>query len=56
MANCEVLYPVIDWQETENTDKANLWQESWDDDDTAEDFTAQLRWVKSKTSVDTGWG
>lgn len=35
-----------DWEDTE-TDvpggKGNLWEESWDDDDTSEDFSAQLR-------------
>lgn len=25
------------------SDKGNLWEESWDDDDTSEDFSAQLR-------------
>lgn len=24
-------------------DKAHLWEESWDDDDTSEDFSAQLK-------------
>jgi len=40
-----------DW-ETEDTEAANggegtknLWEESWDDDDTSDDFSTQLRYV-----------
>lgn len=39
-----------DW-EAEDTEAANggdtqhLWEESWDDDDTSDDFSAQLRYV-----------
>lgn len=36
----------IDWEDTEAdvpVGKGNLWEESWDDDDTSEDFSAQLR-------------
>ncbi|KAA8652110.1 proteasome regulatory particle lid subunit SEM1 [Aspergillus tanneri] len=42
-------FPVEDWpqEETEqaSTNGANshLWEESWDDDDAAEDFSKQLR-------------
>lgn len=35
-----------DWEDTEADvpgGKGNLWEESWDDDDTSEDFSAQLR-------------
>lgn len=41
-----------DW-EAEDTEAANggdtqhLWEESWDDDDTSDDFSAQLRYVVS---------
>lgn len=37
---------LVDWEDTETGDaggKAKLWEESWDDDDTSEDFSAQLR-------------
>ena len=37
---------VTDWTE-ENTDlpsgNTHLWEESWDDDDTNDDFSAQLK-------------
>jgi DSS1/SEM1 family len=39
-----------DWEE-ENTDlpsgNMHLWEESWDDDDTNDDFSAQLKYVDS---------
>lgn len=40
---------IVDWSDTE-TDGTNgkikhLWEESWDDDDTSDDFAAQLRYV-----------
>jgi len=39
-------FPAEDWTE-ENTDlpsgNAHLWEESWDDDDTNDDFSAQLK-------------
>lgn len=39
---------TTDW-EVENTDltsgNTHLWEESWDDDDTNDDFSAQLRLV-----------
>ncbi|KAK4141761.1 DSS1/SEM1 family-domain-containing protein [Dichotomopilus funicola] len=42
-------FPVEDW-EPEETEAANgsgapqhLWEESWDDDDTSDDFSAQLK-------------
>ncbi|OTA99836.1 hypothetical protein M426DRAFT_324826 [Hypoxylon sp. CI-4A] len=44
-------FPVEDWpaEETEaaaagsNGNTQHLWEESWDDDDTTDDFSAQLR-------------
>ncbi|KAF8430204.1 DSS1/SEM1 family-domain-containing protein [Tirmania nivea] len=39
-------FPVEDWEDTESeqkASKANLWEESWDDDDTSDDFAEQLR-------------
>ncbi|KAL7273202.1 26S proteasome complex subunit [Rhizina undulata] len=39
-------FPVEDWEETEADAPGkggNLWEESWDDDDTSDDFSAQLR-------------
>ncbi|OOG01059.1 hypothetical protein ASPCADRAFT_815 [Aspergillus carbonarius ITEM 5010] len=47
-------FPVEDWpqEETEQGSAANgasahLWEESWDDDDAAEDFSKQLKYVSS---------
>jgi len=37
---------VTDWPQEEAEvpgDNAHLWEESWDDDDTSEDFSAQLK-------------
>ncbi|ORX91976.1 DSS1/SEM1 family-domain-containing protein [Clohesyomyces aquaticus] len=39
-------FPVEDWPEEETQlpgGNAHLWEESWDDDDTNEDFAVQLR-------------
>jgi 26 proteasome complex subunit DSS1 len=39
-------FPVEDWTEEETqipNGNAHLWEESWDDDDTNEDFAVQLR-------------
>ncbi|KAF1841146.1 uncharacterized protein K460DRAFT_410535 [Cucurbitaria berberidis CBS 394.84] len=39
-------FPVEDWTEEETQipgGNAHLWEESWDDDDTNEDFAVQLR-------------
>ncbi|KAL0637475.1 26S proteasome complex subunit [Maublancomyces gigas] len=39
-------FPAPDWDDAEADvpgGKGNLWEESWDDDDTSEDFSAQLR-------------
>jgi hypothetical protein len=41
-----VLMQSPDWGEEETQthgDKTHLWEESWDDDDTSEDFAVQLR-------------
>ncbi|KAL0260886.1 26S proteasome complex subunit [Diplodia seriata] len=39
-------FPVEDWEQ-EDTElpaaNTHLWEESWDDDDTSEDFSAQLK-------------
>ncbi|KAI9755808.1 MAG: hypothetical protein M1815_004589 [Lichina confinis] len=41
-------FPVDDWTQ-EETDppraNSNLWEESWDDDDVDEDFSAQLKYA-----------
>ncbi|KAI9683173.1 MAG: 26S proteasome complex subunit [Trizodia sp. TS-e1964] len=37
---------VIDWTQEETEvpgDNTHLWEESWDDDDTSEEFSAQLK-------------
>jgi 26 proteasome complex subunit DSS1 len=54
-ANTAFLSLEIDWptEETEaaaqtasgNRTTEHLWEESWDDDDTSDDFSAQLRYV-----------
>ncbi|KAK8196602.1 26S proteasome complex subunit [Zalaria obscura] len=41
-------FPVEDWPEEEELGasgaaKTHLWEESWDDDDTSDDFSAQLK-------------
>ncbi|OBT46047.1 hypothetical protein VE00_03730 [Pseudogymnoascus sp. WSF 3629] len=39
-------FPVDDWTQEETEVPGNnthLWEESWDDDDTSEDFSAQLK-------------
>jgi 26 proteasome complex subunit DSS1 len=36
----------LDWTQEETEvpgDNTHLWEESWDDDDTSEDFSAQLK-------------
>jgi len=36
----------VDWSQEETDvpgDNTHLWEESWDDDDTSEDFSAQLK-------------
>lgn len=42
-----MLIGTIDWPQ-EDTElpggNAHLWEESWDDDDTSEDFSAQLKY------------
>lgn len=49
MRNGELIPVKTDWSDTE-TDGTNgkikhLWEESWDDDDTSDDFAAQLRYA-----------
>jgi 26 proteasome complex subunit DSS1 len=39
---------MVDWTQEDTEvpgDNTHLWEESWDDDDTSEDFSAQLKWV-----------
>ncbi|KAF2088912.1 hypothetical protein K490DRAFT_64127 [Saccharata proteae CBS 121410] len=39
-------FPVDDWDQEDAEEPAantHLWEESWDDDDTSEDFSAQLK-------------
>ncbi|KAF2108548.1 DSS1/SEM1 family-domain-containing protein [Lophiotrema nucula] len=39
-------FPVEDWTEEDTqlpSGNTHLWEESWDDDDTSEDFAVQLR-------------
>ncbi|RDA94027.1 hypothetical protein CP533_5281 [Ophiocordyceps camponoti-saundersi (nom. inval.)] len=42
-------FPSDDWPEDQteaaqgNSEAKHLWEESWDDDDTSDDFSAQLR-------------
>ncbi|GAB7361046.1 hypothetical protein MBLNU230_g1086t1 [Neophaeotheca triangularis] len=40
-------FPTEDWPASETVsaknDQAHMWEETWDDDDTAEDFSVQLR-------------
>lgn len=46
----------IDWEDAEADvpgGKGNLWEESWDDDDTSEDFSAQLRLLSSRIYFST---
>lgn len=39
-------FPIDDWTQEDTEvagDNTHLWEESWDDDDTSEDFSAQLK-------------
>ncbi|EOD46717.1 DSS1/SEM1 domain-containing protein [Neofusicoccum parvum] len=39
-------FPVEDWEQEDTelpASNTHLWEESWDDDDTSEDFSAQLK-------------
>ncbi|KAH8594327.1 putative 26S proteasome complex subunit sem-1 [Bisporella sp. PMI_857] len=39
-------FPIENWTQDETdvpADNTHLWEESWDDDDTSEDFSAQLK-------------
>ncbi|MCJ1314200.1 hypothetical protein MMC25_007880 [Agyrium rufum] len=54
-------FPVEDWpiEETAEAQKdanAHLWEESWDDDDTNEDFAKELRAELEKTKKAGGGG
>ncbi|CAH0039480.1 unnamed protein product [Clonostachys rhizophaga] len=52
-------FPVDDWPDNETEAAAqaasggesskHLWEESWDDDDTSDDFSAQLKYVLPNT-------
>jgi len=47
-ATAEADFVVTDWTQEETEVPGNnthLWEESWDDDDTSEDFSAQLKYV-----------
>ncbi|KAF2668002.1 hypothetical protein BT63DRAFT_457302 [Microthyrium microscopicum] len=48
-------FPAEDW-EVENTDlpsgNTHLWEESWDDDDTNDDFSAQLKEELKKVATE----
>lgn len=42
----ELIILFADWTKEETEvpgDNTHLWEESWDDDDTSEDFSAQLK-------------
>lgn len=44
----KLTYVATDWTQEETEvpgDNTHLWEESWDDDDTSEDFSAQLKYV-----------
>jgi 26 proteasome complex subunit DSS1 len=39
-------FVMLDWTQEDTEvpgDNTHLWEESWDDDDTSEDFSAQLK-------------
>jgi 26 proteasome complex subunit DSS1 len=36
-----------------NGETKHLWEESWDDDDTSDDFSNQLKWVVGSLLVST---
>ncbi|KAI9797603.1 MAG: hypothetical protein M1833_005386 [Piccolia ochrophora] len=47
-------FPVEDWGPEDTDvpkDNTHLWEESWDDDDTSEDFSAQLKWVAHDSNL-----
>ncbi|KAK4071383.1 uncharacterized protein Triagg1_6044 [Trichoderma aggressivum f. europaeum] len=52
-------FPIDDWpaDQTEaaqrNGETKHLWEESWDDDDTSDDFSNQLKWVVGSLLVST---
>lgn len=50
---------VADWPEDQteaaqgNSETKHLWEESWDDDDTTDDFSQQLKCVSHPIHYDT---
>ncbi|KAF2263975.1 hypothetical protein CC78DRAFT_533578 [Lojkania enalia] len=49
-----VLTRALDWPEEDTQlpgGNAHLWEESWDDDDTNDDFAVQLKYVDDPASV-----
>lgn len=49
-----ILIKMVDWTQEETEvpgDNTHLWEESWDDDDTSEDFSAQLKYVLPYTPL-----
>ncbi|KAB2569612.1 DSS1/SEM1 domain-containing protein [Lasiodiplodia theobromae] len=50
-------FPVEDWEQEDTelpTANTHLWEESWDDDDTSEDFSAQLKEELKKVEAKRG--
>jgi len=50
-------FPVEDWTQEDTEvagDNTHLWEESWDDDDTSEDFSAQLKEELKKVEASKG--
>lgn len=44
---------LVDWAQEDTEvagDNTHLWEESWDDDDTSDDFSAQLKCVISRAA------
>ncbi|KAA8567464.1 hypothetical protein EYC84_010478 [Monilinia fructicola] len=51
-------FPVENWTQEDTEvpgDNTHLWEESWDDDDTSEDFSAQLKYVPHTLLFHTGY-
>ena len=41
---------TVDWTQEDTEvpgDNTHLWEESWDDDDTSDDFSAQLKYARA---------
>jgi hypothetical protein len=52
LSNCvaKLTNALLDWTQEDTEvpgDNTHLWEESWDDDDTSEDFSAQLKYALS---------